>query len=63
MCVQGTIFSVVVLNSNTVVDDFEDSVAKNTIPDFVTNVSPKPSKGKEKDEGAPPSKVATVPCK
>ena len=44
---------------NIVVDDPEDSIMTATIPDFVTNISPKPSKGKEKDEGAP-SKVVTV---
>ena len=44
-----------------VVDDPEDSIATTTIPDFVMNVTPRPSKGKEKDERAPPN-VATAPC-
>jgi len=41
-----------------VVDDLEGSLTTTTIPDFVTDIPPKPSKGKEKEEGAP-SKVAT----
>ena len=45
--------------TNIVVDDTEDSIMTTTIPDFVTNISPTPSKGKEKDEGAS-SKVATI---
>ena len=45
----------------TVVDDPEDSIMITTIPDFVTNVSSKPSKGKDKDEDGP-SKVAMAPC-
>ena len=43
--------------SNIVVDDPEDSIMTTTIPDFVTNLSSKPSKGKDKDEDGP-SKVA-----
>ncbi|KAF9653306.1 cyclophilin-like protein [Thelephora ganbajun] len=34
------------------VDDPEDSVTTATIPDFVTNISSKPSRGTEKDEAA-----------
>ena len=37
---------------NLVVDDPEDSIMTTTIPDFVTNIPSKLSKGKEKDEGA-----------
>jgi len=45
----------------TVADDLEDSITTTTIPDFVTNISSKSSKGKEKDEAAP-SKVPTALC-
>ena len=45
------------IKPDAVVDDLEDSVT--TIPDFVTNISSKPSKGKDKEEEAP-SKVATT---
>lgn len=38
------------------IDDPQGSISTTTIPDFVTNISSKPPKGKEKDETAP-SKV------
>ena len=38
---------------NPVVDDSEESMTT-TIPDFVTNLSSKPSKGKERDDAVPP---------
>ena len=46
---------------NAVVDDPEDSLATATIPDFVTNISSKSSKGKDKD-GITPPKVTPAPC-
>lgn len=44
-----------------VVDNPGDSITTTTIPDFVTNISAKPSKGKERDEGDPPN-VTTALC-
>jgi len=47
---------------NTVVDDSEDSIATTTIPDFVTNISSKSSKGKDKDEIVPSKVPPSFAC-
>ena len=46
---------------HAVFDDAEESMATTTIPDFVTNIPSKPSKGKEKEEV--PSSKADKPSK